>query len=109
MFEGHIGANQTAQHGTVTETSWVKKYVRATIPEADPQGDIRMHEGVVTQDFGKEIEVVNPHPIGTGFGLPPSPKYVTKRCHKEGAEEIPVPWTKAKGVEEISKRLDAQM
>ena len=106
MFEGHTNADQRAQLESVTETPWVKKYVRATIAEADPQGNICTHEGVVTRDFGKEMEVVNPQPTLRGFGTPPWPKYVTKRCHKEGAEEIPVPLAKAQGVEEIRERLD---
>ena len=56
---------------SVIGTSWVKKYVRATIAEADPHGNIRTHEGVVTRDFGKELEVVNPQPNWAGFaGLP---------------------------------------
>ena len=45
MFEGHTNANQRAHHESVTETPWVKKYVRATIAKADPQGNIRTHEG----------------------------------------------------------------
>jgi hypothetical protein len=109
MFEGHTNADQRAQHESVTETLWIKKYVRATIAEADPQGNIRTHEGLVTRDFGKEMEVVNPQPFWAGWGQPPWPKYVTKRCHKEGAEEIPVPLAKAKGVEEIRERLDSQV
>jgi hypothetical protein len=68
-----------------------------------------MHEGVVTRDFGKEMEVVNPQPNWAGLAQPPCPKYVTKRCHKEGAEEIPVPMVKAKGVEELRERLDSQV
>jgi hypothetical protein len=108
MFEGHSSTGQRAplQDETAAETPWAKKYVRAIIAEADPQGEIRMHEGVVTRDFGKEMEVVNPHPMGTGFGQPPWPKYVTKRCQKEGATEILVPQAKAKGVEDIRERLD---
>ena len=109
MFERYTNAELSAQHVPVNETPWIKKYVRATIAEADPQGNIRTHEGVVTRDFGKEMEVVNPYPIGIGFGLPPWPRFVTKRCHKAGAEEIPVPWTKAKQVEEIRERLDSQV
>ena len=109
MFEGHTNADQRAKHVSVTETSWVKKYVRAMIAEADPQGIIHKHEGVVTRDSGKEMEVVNPQPIWKGFARSPWPKYVTKRCHKEGAEEIPVPLEKVKGVEEIREKLDALM
>ena len=111
MFEGHPSTGQRAplQDESAVETQWVKKYVRAIIAEAYPQGEIRTHEGVVTRDFGKEMEVVNPHPIGTGFGLPPWPKYVTKRCQKEGAAEIPVPLAKAKGVEDIRERLDTRV
>jgi hypothetical protein len=108
MFEGHCSTGQRValQDESVAETPWVKKYVRARIAEADPQGEIRTHEGVVTRDFGKEMEVVNSHPMGTGFGQPPWPKYVTKRCQKEGATEIPVPRAKAKDVEDIRERLD---
>ena len=60
MFEGLT--NQRAHQESVHEIPWIKKYVRATIAEADPQGNIRTHEGVVTRDFGKEMEVVNPQP-----------------------------------------------
>ena len=111
MFEVLRGISQREflLDEVAVETPWVKKYVRATIAEADQQGNIRIHEGVVTRDFGKEMEVVNPHPMGTGFGLPPWPKYVTKRCLKEGATEIPVPLAKAKGVEDIRERLDTRV
>ncbi len=93
MFEVLPGISQREflLDEVAVETPWVKKYVRATIAEADQQGNIRTHEGVVTRDFGKEIEVVKPQPYWAGLGNPPWPKYVTKRCHKEGAAEIPVP------------------
>jgi hypothetical protein len=107
MFEALT--NQRAHHESVPETPWIKKYVRATIAEADPQGNISTHEGVVTRDFGKEMELVNPQPHWAGWGQLPWPKYVTKRCHKEGAEEIPVPIVKAKEVKEIREMLDSQM
>lgn len=74
MFEGHTDADQRAHSEAVTETPWIKKYVRATIAEANPQGNIRTHEGVVTRDFGKELEVVNPQPNWAGFGETPWPK-----------------------------------
>ena len=109
MFEGYTNADKSAHIESVTETPWVKKYVRATIAGADPQGNIRSHEGVVTRDFGKEMEVVDPQPNWRGFAKSPWPKYVSKRCQKEGAEEIPVPWAKAKGVEEIRQMLDTRM
>ena len=92
MFEVQPGMSQRElllDEQTV-ETPWVKKYVRAFIAEADLQGKIRAHEGVVTRDFGKEIEVVNPQQTWAGLGYPPWPKYVTKRCHTEGAAEIEV-------------------
>ena len=57
----------------------------------------------------EQMEVVNPQPIWTGFAPSPWPKYVMKRCHKEGAEEIPVPLGKVKVVEEIREMLDAQV
>ena len=83
--------------------------MRAIIAEALPQGEIRTHEGVVTRDFGKELEVVHPHPMGTGICQPPWPRYDTKRCLKERATEIPVPLAKAKGVDDIRERLDTQV
>ena len=106
MFEGYTGADQRTHQDSMAETSWIKKYVRATIAEADQEGSIHTHEGVVTRDFGKEMEVVSPQPIWKGFAPSPWPKYVTKRCHKEGAEGIPVPLEKAKGVEGIREMLD---
>lgn len=111
MFEVQPGTSQREllREEKAAETPWVKKYVRATIAEADTEGKIRTHEGVVTRDFGKEIEVVNPQPYWAGLGYPPWPKYVTKQCHKEGATEIPVPLAKAKGVEEIRERLDSHV
>jgi hypothetical protein len=109
MFEGHADADQRMQHVSVIGTPCIKKYVRATVAEADLQGNIRTHEGVVTRDFGEQMEVVNPQPIWTGFAPSPWPKYVMKRCHKEGAEEIPVPLGKVKVVEEIREMLDAQV
>jgi hypothetical protein len=109
MFDGHTYTDQRAHHESVTVTPWIRKYVRATIAEADPQGSIRTHEGVVTRDFGRELEVVNPQPNWTGFAQSPWPKYVTKRCHKVGAKEIPVPVVKEKVVKEIRERLDAQV
>lgn len=98
MLEGHPSTGQRAslQDEAAAEIPWVKKYVRAIITEAYPQGEMRTHEGIVTRDFGKEMEVVNPHPMGTGFGLPPWPKYVTKRCLKEEATEIPCPTGESK-------------
>jgi hypothetical protein len=59
MFEGYTKADQRAQLESAAETSWIKKYVRATIAEADPQGHIRTHEGVVrgcVQSPGKAVE-----------------------------------------------------
>lgn len=111
MFEVQPGTSQREllRDKKAAETPWVKKYVRATITEADPECKIRTHEGVVTRDFGKEIEVVNPQPTWAGLGNPPWPKYVTKRCHTEGAAETPVPIAKAKGVEEIRERLDSRV
>jgi hypothetical protein len=111
MFEVQPGMSQRELllDEQAVETPWVKKYVRAIIAEADPQGNIRTHEGVVTRDFGKEIEVVNPQPYWAGLGNPPWPKYVTKQCHKEGATEIPIPIAKAKGIEEIRERLDSRV
>ena len=79
------------------ETPWVKEYVRAPIAEADLEGKFRTHEGVVTRDFGKEMEVVNPLPTWAGLGKAPWTKYVTKRCHKESATEVPILLTKARG------------
>jgi hypothetical protein len=90
------------------ETPGIKKYVRATIAEADPEGKIRLHEGIVTRDFGKEIEVVDPQLTWVGWNNPPKPKYVTKRCHKEGATVIPIPSEKEKFIEEIRGLLDTQ-
>ena len=58
------------------ETPWVKKYVRAIIAEADLQGKIRAHEGVVTRDFGKEIEVVNPQQTWAGLGYHRKPSFL---------------------------------
>lgn len=111
MFEQYPSTGQRAplRDESAAEILWVKKYVRAIIAEANPQGEIGTHEGVVTRDFGKEMEVVNPQPIGPGFGQPPWQKYVTKRCLKEGATEIPVPLAKAKGVEDIRERLDTRV
>ena len=109
MFEGHTNLDQSAQQESVTETQWIKKYVQAPVAATDPHGHIRMHEGVVTRDLGKEIEVVNPQPNWSGLGETPWPKYVTKRCHKEGAKEIPVPMVKTKVVEEIREMLEAQV
>jgi hypothetical protein len=106
MVEGQTNVDQRAHPESGTETSWVKKYVRAAITEADQEGHIRTHEGVVTRDLGREMEVVNPQPNWAGFGETPWPKYVTKRCHKEGAQEIPVPMVKEKVVEEIREMLD---
>src|SRR6266487_6806547 len=91
------------------ETPWAKEYVRAPIAEADLEGKFRTHEGVVTRDFGKEMEVVNPLPTWAGLGKAPWTKYVTKRCYKESATEVPIPLTKAKGVEEIRGRLDTRV
>ena len=108
MFEGHTNSDQSAQQETATETPWIKKYVQAPVAAADPQGHIHLHEGVVTRDLGKEIEVVNPQPIWPGLAETPWPKYVTKRCHKEGAKEIPVPMVKTKVVKEIREMLDSQ-
>ena len=67
------------------ETPGIKKYVRATIAEAHPERKIRLHEGIVTREYGKEIEVVDPQLTWVGWNNPPKPKYVTERCHKEGA------------------------
>jgi hypothetical protein len=90
------------------ETPGIKKYVRATIAEADPEGKIRLHEGVVTRDFGKEVEVIDPQLTWVGWNNPPKPKYVTERCHKEGATVIPIPAEKEKFIEEIRDLLDTQ-
>ena len=90
------------------ETPCVKKYVRATIAEADQEGKIRTHEGVVTRDFGKEIEVVDPQLTWEGLNNPPKPKYVTKRCHKEGTTVVPIPSGKEKFVGDIRELLDTQ-
>src|SRR5436309_15928696 len=54
------------------------------------------------------MEVVNPLPTWAGLGKAPWTKYVTKRCYKESATEVPIPLTKAKGVEEIRGRLDTR-
>ena len=80
MFEVQPGMSQRELFldEQAVETPWVKKKARASIAEADPQGTMRTHEGVVTRDFGQEIEVVNPQPYWAGLGNPPWPKYVTK-------------------------------
>lgn len=90
------------------ETPGIKKYVRAAIAEADPEGKIHTHEGVVTRDFGKEIEVVDPQLTWVGWNNPPKPNYVTKRCYKDSATVIPILSGKEKFVEDIRKLLDTQ-
>ena len=90
------------------ETPGLKKYVRAIIAEADPEGKIRLHEGIVTRNFGKEIEVVDPQLTWVGWNNPPKPEYVAERCHKEGAVVIPIPSGKEKFIEEIRELLDTQ-
>jgi hypothetical protein len=90
------------------QTPGVKDYVRATVAEANSEGKIRIHEGIVTRDFGKEIEVVDPQLTWEGWNTIGKPKYVTQRCHKEGATLTPVPYRKKKFVEDMRKMLDTQ-
>src|SRR5260370_10020993 len=75
MLEGHPSTGQRAslQDESAAEIPWLKKYVRAIIAEAYPQGVLRTHDGDMTWDIGKEMGVINLHPLGTDMSLLPWP------------------------------------
>jgi hypothetical protein len=85
----------------------VGDYIHGNVAEPDPKGQTATDEGVIVGEGEnkKEWKVVDPGRDRDYYGDPAAPDYSVRNVHKEGAEVVPVPWSKEKHVRELREQL----